>query len=213
MSECPAMRSALESIRSEHRSVYAVLHGLRYLVREIREGRLEPDFPLLWKMIYYLDAFPERHHHPKEDEYLYKAIRARTRQIDEELDDLGREHAQGSDNMRSLALALGRYEGVGDAEFPAFAEIIERYAHFQLKHMAKEEDLVLPVAAQVLSEDDWRLIDQAFKAHDDPLAGTGDEVDLRLLFTRIALLAPPPIGLGGGHENGGRASVAGARQE
>ena len=61
------MHSALTVIRGEHRSLAAVLDGLRYLVHEIREGRIEPDFQLLFAMLDYIDAFPEKLHHPKED--------------------------------------------------------------------------------------------------------------------------------------------------
>src|SRR5262245_11759843 len=45
------MKTALNVIRDEHRSLAAVLHGLRYLVEDVREGRRKPDFTVLRAMV------------------------------------------------------------------------------------------------------------------------------------------------------------------
>ena len=54
-------------IQDEHRSLAAVLHGMLYLVHDIRDRGAKPSFDVFGAMIYYIDAFPERFHHPKED--------------------------------------------------------------------------------------------------------------------------------------------------
>ena len=63
---------AIRIIVNEHRALAAVLHGMLYLVHEIRDHDEKPDFNLFGAMIYYIDSFPERFHHPKEDQYLYR---------------------------------------------------------------------------------------------------------------------------------------------
>lgn len=74
------LNQALAIIHDEHRSLGAVLHGLRFLVRDMQEKGKPPDFKLLWAMLYYMDAFSERLHNPREDAYLLPASRrARTR--------------------------------------------------------------------------------------------------------------------------------------
>ena len=50
---------ALRIIEDDHRALAAVLHGMRYLVREIAERKAAPRFDVLGAMIYYIDAFPE----------------------------------------------------------------------------------------------------------------------------------------------------------
>src|SRR5262245_49441760 len=69
--------NAIRIILDEHRSLAAVLHGMLYLVNGIRNRGAKPDFKVLGAMIYYIDAFPERYHHPKEDRYLFARLRAR----------------------------------------------------------------------------------------------------------------------------------------
>jgi hypothetical protein len=43
---------AIAIIHDEHRSLAAVLHGMLYLVRQIRTRHAKPDFAVLGAMIY-----------------------------------------------------------------------------------------------------------------------------------------------------------------
>jgi len=187
---------AMKVILREHGSIGSVLHGLRFLVQELRARRASPDFGLLRAMVHYIDAFPERLHHPKEDRYLFPRLRERTHEADEALDRLEAQHAQGARLTRDLETSIERYASGGAAAFEPFARLAEEYARFYWNHMREEEEQVLPVALRVLTSADWREIDAAFAQNEDPLAvGEGKE-DLRALFHRIAMLAPAPIGLG-----------------
>ena len=188
--------NALRVIRDEHRSLAAVLHGMLYLVNEIRERGARPDFQVLGAMVYYIDAFPERYHHPKEDAYLFKRLRQRCPQARELLDRLEAEHRLGAEKIRGLEQALARYQQGGERELPDFAKAVDDYAKFHWSHMRAEEDEVLPLCERHLTDDDWAAIDAAFAGHADPLHGDRADAEYRRLFTRIVNLAPPPIGVG-----------------
>src|SRR5262250_3431691 len=101
---------SIRIIHDEHRSLAAVLHGMLYLVREIREHGAKPDFGVLGAMIYYIDAFPERYHHPKEDRYLFARLRVRCAEARPLLDQASAEHRTGAEKIRILEQALARYE-------------------------------------------------------------------------------------------------------
>src|SRR5437762_6872008 len=104
-------------IRNQYRSIVAVLHGMLYLVRDIRDRGTAPAFEVLWAMMYYIDAFPERFHHPKEDAYLFRVLRIRCPDATPLLDRLEGEHWTGAHKIRALEHALARYQGGGAAEF------------------------------------------------------------------------------------------------
>ena len=187
---------AIRVIHDEHRSLAAVLHGLLYLVRNIRFHLAEPHFALLHAMVHYIDAFPERFHHPKEDRYLFQRLRMRDPAAAALLDRLHEDHRAGADKIRLLIQALGRYEqGAGDG-FAAFAGIIADYAAFHWDHMRREETEVLPRAKQFLTPADWEEVDAAFMGHTDPLFGEDATHQYNELFRRIVKLAPPPLGTG-----------------
>ena len=187
---------AIRTIREEHRTLAAVLHGMLYLVRDIAEDATEADFRVLEAMVYYIDTFPERFHHPKEDRYLFRMLRKRCAEAAPLLDRLETEHRAGIEKIRSLEQALARFHAGGRGEFSNFRAAVEAYAKFHWDHMQAEERELLPLAEKHLTADDWREIDAAFEGHTDPLLGaeTGEKYDE--LFGRIVALAPPPIGVG-----------------
>lgn len=189
------MPAAITIIRDEHRSLAAVLQGLLHLVREVRAGRMEPDFALLSAMLHYIEAFPEKLHHPKEDEFLFRALRDRDPAAAAIIADLEAEHRRGQELARVLGEAVRRYQQAGGAEREAFARTVEGYAEFHWGHMRKEEDVLMPLAEKALTREDWAQIDAAFQSDVDPISET-DRREMRELFRRIVHLAPAPLGVG-----------------
>ena len=187
---------AINVILDEHRSLAAVLHGMLYLVRAIREQKSTPDFKLFGAMVYYIDAFPERLHHPKEEKYLFRLLRLRYPEARQVLDRLHTEHLLGEEKIRDVEAALRRYEYGGPEHFDKFAETVESYATFHWSHMRTEEEEILPLARQHLTSADWEEVDEAFAGNADPMFGAKAGDEYATLFRRIANLAPPPIGVG-----------------
>ena len=189
------MREALNIFKDEHRSLAAVLNAMRDLVERIRDGTSAPDFDALRDMLYFLDAFSARLHHPKEDEFLFQPLRVRGGGADAAVDELEREHARVAAAMRSLEQALLRYEAGGEREFVAFATAVEGFSDFYLCHMHKEETLVMPLAEKLFSDADWARMDAAGAAAPEPWGGAEEEREFQRLFRRIVGLASaPPAG-------------------
>jgi branched-chain amino acid transport system ATP-binding protein len=183
-------------IRNEHQAMAAMLHALLSLVRGIREHRLRPNFELLGAMIYYVDTFPERLHHPKEDQWLFRLLGQRHPPAQALIDRLQAEHRLGASRIRQLEQTLSRYREGGDTEFPAFAAVVEAFVEFERNHMRSEEMEILPLAREHLLPADWAEIDAAFATNADPLIGVSSQDQFDDLFSRIVNLAPAPIGVG-----------------
>jgi len=189
------MNNAIQTIRDEHRSIAAVLHALKQLAKEAEDPAVEPRFDAFRAMIYYIDQFPERLHHPKEDKYLFARLEARAPQAKPLIDELRAEHVTGAKLIRDLEQALVGLE-VGWSGGPtAFLTAVDAYAEFHWNHMRKEEKQLLPLAERHLTAEDWREIEAAFAGNTDPIADLREQ-DFQKLFTRIVTLAPEPIGLG-----------------
>lgn len=157
------MQSAIAIIKDEHRSMASVIKGLLNNVTAIRSGDMEPDVYLFSAMFDYIEAYPDRLHHPKEDEYLFRFLRQRTELSHAILDELQEEHARGGELLDALRRALATYKQ--DQDLDAFETGLKAYADFYWSHMAKEEKIVLPMAAEHLTADDWEVIDAAFQAN------------------------------------------------
>lgn len=189
------MHAAIRKLRDEHRSISAVLSGLRELARMAQQPGVRPEFAAVRAMIYYIDAFPEKLHHPKEDRHLFARLAARSPEAAPLVRELQAEHVEGARRVRELERAVLGYEQSWPQGGEAFREAVEAYADFHWRHMGKEEHALLPLAEQHLSAEDWAAIEAAFAANDDPLAGAAER-DFQHLFQRIAEIAPAPVGLG-----------------
>ena len=190
------LNRALTIIHDEHRSLSAVLHGLRFLVREALSKGSALDFKLLWSMIYYMDAFSQRLHDPREEAYLFARIKERTREADAIITQLEQQHAESVEHLRKLELMLGQLEAGVPGSLEAFTQAVEQHTEEARQHMQLEEKTVIPLAKKYLTPEDWINIAEAFGEHGDPRFGAKPEHEFRDLFTRIVNLAPPPIGVG-----------------
>jgi hemerythrin-like domain-containing protein len=190
------MHPALRVISLEHRSIASVLSGLSHFAERGLEGAKVPDARVFRAMLHYLDLFAERMHHPKEDAYLFARLRARTHLANDVLDRLQQDHFFGAGALRAVEHAFLRYEEGGAPFFADFAREVRRYVAFHREHMRVEETYVFPLAELELTEEDWRAIEIAFSANQDPLASPEQEHDLQSLFTRIVTITPAPIGVG-----------------
>ncbi|MEO6408464.1 MAG: hemerythrin domain-containing protein [Burkholderiaceae bacterium] len=188
--------AATRIIREEHVALAAMLRSIPLLLAQHQRQGTSPDFAVLRAMLFYVDEFPEKRHHKKESELLFPLLRARTPLAHDILDRLDQDHGEGERNIRQLEHALLGFEMMGESRRAAFERATERYVHFYLAHMAVEEQQILPLAEQVLTEADWAELDAAFLANRDPMTGSEPEPDYRLLFTRIVNAVPAPLGLG-----------------
>jgi hemerythrin-like domain-containing protein len=186
---------AIQKIRDEHRSISAVLHALKQLARDAQDAKVKPEFAVFRAMIHYIDEFPEKLHHPKEDQYLFPPLVARVPETQALVDSLRGEHKQGAQLVRELERALVFFEDGWPRGASEFQKAVDTYADFHWKHMRKEEKEILPVAERYLTARDWEAIDRAFDVNRDPIAGIRER-DFQALFSRIVNLAPEPVGLG-----------------
>lgn len=186
----------LTIIRDEHRALSAMLRSIPLLLAEHRRHGSLPDFGALRAMLFYVDEFPERLHHPKESQLLFPKLRARAPMLRECLDELDQDHARGERAIRELQHSLLAFEMMGEARRSRFERQVDSYVDLYLRHMAREESEVLPVALRVLTAEDWADLDEAFGSNRDPLTGHAPAADYQALFQQVLCSAPAPIGLG-----------------
>jgi len=189
------MNEAIRILKDEHRSIAAVLHGLKHLADMAQDTHLKPEFQVFRSMLRYLDEYPERLHHPKEDEFLFARLAARAPEARALVSELQAEHEEGARRIRELERAMLFFEEGWPSGAPEFERAVDAYADFHWKHMRKEEEKLLPLAEKHLTAGDWEAIAKEFRSNRDPIAEV-EEKNFDKLFSRIAALAPAPIGLG-----------------
>jgi hemerythrin-like domain-containing protein len=180
---------AQAAIRAEHRALGMIVQALSELLDRVAAGRAEADFGLFSAALYYIDEFPERVHHPKEDEHLFRAIRLRTSRFDAVLDELQAEHVRSAQSMALLHRALVRYQGGAPDGLAQFRSGVRAWSAMLEEHMRREEAL-LAEAGDSLAPDDWSEIAAAFAANEDPLLEDRRRGEFGALRARILNLLP-----------------------
>jgi hemerythrin-like domain-containing protein len=188
---------SIQIIQEEHGTIAAIVRSLGMMIERGPHDDLAGYFEVVGAMLFYIDEFPERLHHPKESQLLFPKVAARAPETAELIARLDQEHARGESAIRELQYLLKAWELLGPTRRDAFEAAVKRHLSFYLEHMRLEETEILPVAMRVLAADDWKGIDAAFASNVDPLNGKYPRHPVYdRLFTRIVTRAPAPIGLG-----------------
>jgi len=186
-------------------SVLGAEHGVllsiaRLLEAEaLRAGRNEPpNLELVEAIVEYLRDYPCQFHHPKEERYLFPALRRHGDEVAAAIDRLESDHAAEDGLIKALDASIAGLAATGPAEASkarqTFADAARVYASFLEGHVRAEEDRVFPLAARVLTETEWTELDGAFLAHADPML-QGEDEHFRQLRLHIAALGAPPFGM------------------
>jgi hemerythrin-like domain-containing protein len=148
-----------------------------------------PNLEVFSTGLSYIDTFIEQSHHPKEDEFLFPALRRHTDEHEDVMRQLQRDHVNGTLAFKELNTALDDVRLGGLTELHRFADLMERFTLAQFAHQAQEETVVLPLARRLLVEEDWSKIERGFRANRDPLFGAEGDRKFGILFRSVGLAA------------------------
>jgi len=189
-------REAIRIIHEEHMAMSAMLQTLHLVAKRLKAGSSAQDFDLVRAMLFYLDEFPDKLHHRKESEVLFRKLRAVAPSSSALLDQLDHEHAAGAQAILELEHLLLAFEQLGDSRRQAFLDAVDRYVDKHVHHMRTEETEVLPLADKSLSDADWDAVNAAFREERDPLTSRKPSDEYQALFEKILNRLPAPYGLG-----------------
>jgi len=181
---------AIAIIRDEHRSLAAVMHAWMQALADARQAGRAADAALMRAIVRYVQEFPLRLHHPKEELHLFRMLRERTTSCHAELDELERQHVRDAQLVAVLAQRVDALAAAGEGEAGlsasrALEDEVAHYARFLWDHLGREEGVILPAAQRHLLAEDWVSIDAAFAENRDPMFGGEIDREFRQLFSRI----------------------------
>ena len=186
----------LQILREEHAALAAVLRSLSMMIERGPDQEPGRFFDVVRAMLFYIDEFPERLHHPKETDHLFPRLARAAPELLPVIHQLEADHMNGEATVRELQHLLLGWELIGESRRRAFADSAQDFVRFYLEHIRIEDTQVLPAAARLLSAQDWCELDAVFAGARDPLAGGPRDPAYAGLFSRIVMKAPAPIGVG-----------------
>lgn len=188
--------SATRLIRQEHAALAAVLHSIQRLVGNGPGDDAARFFDTVAAMLFYVDEFPERRHHPTESDLLFPMLLEAVPGLHAVIRRLEMDHAAGESRIRELQHRLLAWRFLGDGRRAEFEKALDEYVDFYLRHMKTEETELLPLVATRLSAEQNARLDAAFEAMRDPLLGGRSQSVYDRLLDDITRQARNPVGLG-----------------
>jgi len=157
----------------EHEVIELALDGLHSAAEDaLRTGKL--DVPLFEKAMDFLGNFADRCHHGKEEKHLFRLMEMRG--MPREGGPLGvmlYDHEIGRRRRRDIVNALPK-AAEGDREaIRIAAENAAEYCDELRQHIWKENHVLYPMADNVLTEQDWRELEEAFERVEKEEMGEG----------------------------------------
>ena len=150
-------------LSEEHKIIKRMLTVLNVACEKLEKGEdVSPE--LFRKSVDFIRTFADRCHHGKEEETLFPLIEQRG--IPREGGPIGMmctEHEEGRSFVKALADAIEKYQ---QGEQNAKNSIIKNargYTYLLAQHIPKEDDILYPMADNVLGESDQKRLLELFE--------------------------------------------------
>jgi hemerythrin-like domain-containing protein len=174
----------IKTLRAEHRHIASVMQLFLDQLKAIEGGQLV-DTHVVYEIMDYMVAWPDRFHHPRED-----LVYGRAAEVDptiaDDVDSLQRDHDQTAKTGRELLRNIERWRE-GDTSGATVVKDGRAYIDHMYEHMNSEEKLVFPQIENVLSTQDWWELsqDDELRPLADPVFGRRVQRDFRNLARKL----------------------------
>jgi len=175
-----------EILMSEHRVIEQMLAVLERIAAQACETGALPAQDCD-DAVAFLRTFADACHHGKEEARLFPAMeRAGLPPFAGPTAVMRQEHEMGRDLVRRMAEAAEAARG-GDREAPArFATAARGFVHLLREHIAKEDQVLFPMADQILSPEAQAELATAFESFEHEDMGPGTHERLLEVADRLA---------------------------
>ena len=168
----PGSPTATEVLKHEHQLVMLVIEAMEREADKI-EATGKPDFDAVARMVDFTENFTDGCHHAKEEKSLFPRLRERNTGMQAPTSVMLQQHETGRARIRAVGDALPAARQ-GDAEAARLvAENLRAYAAGLRDHIAKENEVLFPMADGVLTADDQNRLATEFERIESEEVGAG----------------------------------------
>ncbi len=152
-----------DALKEEHRVIERALEALARAAEKLDLGE-EVSRDVLEKIVDFVRGFADRCHHQKEEGILFPYLEGKG--MSRDLGPIGvmlAEHDVGRDHVKAMSEAI---EGGKPKEFTAHAQA---YIELLRDHIAKEDNILFPMAEQMMSSAEAESLMQEFEEAEEEM--------------------------------------------
>ena len=177
---------ATDILMQEHRAIERALNILDIVATKLQERETVPP-GLIGDTMQFIRLFADRCHHGKEEGQLFPAMEAKG--VPCESGPIGvmlQEHEQGRQFVRGMA---GQIEAAASGDYSSIRKFIENahgYVLLLRAHIQKEDNILFPMAARLMSADEQAALLKQFDMVETDHMGAGTHEKFLALAETLA---------------------------
>ncbi len=165
--------NATQTLMNEHQVILRVINALEHVARSLDEGQaVRPGFFL--DAADFIKGFADGCHHHKEEGVLFVAMQKNGLPVQGgPLGVMLAEHEQGRILTRGMRQAAELLQNGQAGAAPDVVSNALRYAALLRQHIAKEDNVLFPMADRVIPADQHEQVEQGFEQVEHEETGAG----------------------------------------
>jgi hemerythrin-like domain-containing protein len=162
-----------ETLKHEHQVILLVMDGVEREAESLRT-KGTASYENIRKIVDFARSFTDRCHHGKEEKHLFPAMERHGQPHDQgPIAVMLLEHAQGRELVKAIAGALPLAEQGDPSALGALRDSLTAYAQLLRAHIAKENNVLFPLADRLLTPEDQKALGDAFDRVETEEMGEG----------------------------------------
>jgi hemerythrin-like domain-containing protein len=163
----------IENLKTEHEDILLMLDVLERMSEKISSGE-SVQIDHLKDVLKFLQVFADKCHHGKEENYLFTAmLESGVPEKGGPLSVMLSEHNRGRRFVEEMKSLLDSYEKGDSGSLMVLATPLLQYVELQLSHIWKENNLLYPLAEEVLPGDKLSALEGQFERFENEEIGQG----------------------------------------
>jgi hemerythrin-like domain-containing protein len=177
--------NAIETLMNEHRLIERVLDALDGYADRIGKGEEVPREDLDG-FVRFIRGFADAHHHGKEEDILFKAMNEHGMPMEMgPLAVMMQEHTEARAHTATLAGVAEKSGPLDDEDGREVRRTGRAYAALLRGHIEKEDQVLYPMADQMLPEGAWTSIEKTFATFEEDPTNVARADDLRAVAATL----------------------------
>jgi hemerythrin-like domain-containing protein len=180
------MKLTLKSLYRDHDNLRRILCLLERLLIEIYRGSAE-NYPLLHRILIYIQDYPARIHHPAEYA-VFSAISANgdsNSKFHEDVATLTKDHSEIEDLIRNALEAVGATLAGTHPDITDIGDKLSTLINRERSHLLFEEMNIYPYISKHLGSKDWENISALVPDYEDPIFGDKVRKEYKHIFKAL----------------------------
>jgi len=174
------MSKAIDDLKHDHDAILSALKILDRIAEDIEKGAT-PGRADLAKFIDFLKEFADKCHHGKEEGMLFPALtQAGMPERGGPVGVMLSEHVEGRRFIKEMEGAIA-----STPDYRAFSAAAKRYSSLLQNHIGKENDVLFPMAENLLKADQLEKLYEGFETHEKTVIGHGRHEELHQILKEM----------------------------